>query len=80
VRYLEIGQSVAFIEEHGAGPTVVCLHTARQSGVQWRYVSRGLAARGYRVIVPDLPGHGRSEPAPSGPNTDLGTTHAGAVS
>ena len=72
MRYLEISRSLAFVEEHGAGPSVLCLHTAGQSGVQWRYVSRGLAARGYRVIVPDLPGHGRSEPAPSGPITDLG--------
>jgi pimeloyl-ACP methyl ester carboxylesterase len=40
--------------------------------VQWRHVSAGLAARGYCVVVPDLPGHGRSDPAPGGPVTDLG--------
>jgi pimeloyl-ACP methyl ester carboxylesterase len=70
--YIEIGGALAFVEQVGEGTPVLCLHTAGQSGVQWRHVSAGLAARGYRVIVPDLPGHGRSEPAPGGPVTDLG--------
>jgi pimeloyl-ACP methyl ester carboxylesterase len=72
MRYVEVGGALAFVEEHGAGTPVLCLHTAGQSGVQWRHVAPGLAAAGYRVIVPDLPGHGRSEPAPKGPVTDLG--------
>ncbi|NDK90315.1 alpha/beta hydrolase [Gordonia desulfuricans] len=81
-RYLEIGGSTGFVEIHlpaahgpaGAGlGTVLCIHTAGQSGVQWRHAARALAARGYRVIVPDLPGHGRSEPAVGGPVTDLVT-------
>jgi pimeloyl-ACP methyl ester carboxylesterase len=70
--YLEIDGSLAFVEQVGAGPPVVCLHTAGQSGVQWRHVLGGLTALGYRVVVPDLPGHGRSEPARSGPVRDLG--------
>jgi pimeloyl-ACP methyl ester carboxylesterase len=41
--------------------------------VQWRRTSAVLVAAGYRVIVPDLPGHGRSEPYPDGPVEDLGT-------
>jgi pimeloyl-ACP methyl ester carboxylesterase len=69
--YLTVGGGVAFVEQHGDGVSVLCLHTAGQSGVQWRHVSAGLAARGFRVVVPDLPGHGRSEPAPGGPVTDL---------
>ncbi|GAA4553827.1 alpha/beta hydrolase [Pseudonocardia xishanensis] len=72
MRYVEIGGAPAFVEDHGAGTPVLCLHTAGQSGVQWRHVAPALAARGYRVVVPDLPGHGRSEPAPGGPVTDLG--------
>ena len=51
---------------------MLCLHTAGQNGVQWRDTQSGLAALGYRVVVPDLPGHGRSEPAPGGPVRDLG--------
>ena len=70
--YLEVEGGLAYVEQAGSGPAVLCLHTAGQSGVQWRHTTTALAARGYRVIVPDLPGHGRSEPAPGGPVTDLG--------
>lgn len=70
--YRTIGGALAFVEEHGEGPPVLCLHTAGQNGVQWRHAGRALAARGWRVLIPDLPGHGRSEPAPSGPVRDLG--------
>ncbi|MFL6053963.1 MAG: alpha/beta fold hydrolase [Actinoallomurus sp.] len=70
--YLEVEGSLAYVEQAGAGPAVLCVHTAGQSGVQWRHTITALAACGYRVIVPDLPGHGRSEPALGGPVTDLG--------
>jgi pimeloyl-ACP methyl ester carboxylesterase len=69
--YLQVGGSLAFVEQCGAGMPVLCLHTAGQSGVQWRHVTGELAALGYRAVVPDLPGHGRSEPAVGGPVTDL---------
>lgn len=80
-RYLEIDSALAFVEivtpdtaaSADALPTVLCIHTAGQNGVQWRRTASDLAARGYRVIVPDLPGHGRSEPAPDGPVTSLVT-------
>lgn len=74
--YLDIGGCLSYVEQCGAGQPVLCLHTAGQSGVQWRHTGPALAALGYRVIVPDLPGHGRSEPAPGGPVTDLGTYSA----
>jgi pimeloyl-ACP methyl ester carboxylesterase len=70
--YREVEGSLAYVEQAGSGPAVLCVHTAGQSGAQWRHTISALAARGYRVIVPDLPGHGRSEPAPAGPVTDLG--------
>ncbi|GAB2963684.1 alpha/beta hydrolase [Amycolatopsis acidiphila] len=69
--YLDVGGTRSFVLEEGHGQPVLCLHTAGQSGVQWRDVQSELAALGYRVIVPDLPGHGRSEPAPAGPVRDL---------
>ncbi|TQC44722.1 alpha/beta hydrolase [Rhodococcus sp. WS4] len=79
-RYLEIDGALGFVEivtpdthTDTDMPTVLCLHTAGQSGVQWRHVASVLAARGYRVIVPDLPGHGRSEPAVDGPVTSIVT-------
>lgn len=77
-RYVTIDSAPAFVEivhpeENGnaPAPTVLCIHTAGQSGAQWRHVASRLAALGYRVIVPDLPGHGRSEPAVDGPVDDL---------
>lgn len=77
--YLDLDGALAFVEEWGEGPTVLCLHTAGQSGVQWRRAGRGLAERGWRVLIPDLPGHGRSEPAPGGPVRDLGEYGAWCV-
>ncbi|MGH3518974.1 MAG: alpha/beta fold hydrolase [Haloechinothrix sp.] len=71
-RYIEIDGALSYVEQAGAGTPVLCLHTAGQSGVQWRHTIGDLAARGYRVVVPDLPGHGRSEPARGGPVDDLG--------
>lgn len=70
--YLEIDGALAYVEQCGEGRPVLCLHTAGQSGIQWRHTTERLAAHGYRVIVPDLPGHGRSEPAVEGPVSDLG--------
>jgi len=71
--YVELHGALAFVEIVGSGPTVLLLHTAGQSGVQWRRTTPDLVAAGYRVVVPDLPGHGRSEPHPDGPVDDLGT-------
>jgi pimeloyl-ACP methyl ester carboxylesterase len=70
--YLEVAGTRSFVLEEGDGQPVLCLHTAGQNGVQWRDVQSDLAALGYRVVVPDLPGHGRSEPAAGGPVRDLG--------
>lgn len=78
-KYLQVDGTLGFVEivtpeKYTAAslPTVLCLHTAGQSGVQWRYVARALSEFGYRVIVPDLPGHGRSEPAAHAPIRSLG--------
>jgi pimeloyl-ACP methyl ester carboxylesterase len=69
--YLELDGRLAFVEVEGDGRPLLCVHTAGQSGVQYRNVSRGLAELGYQVIIVDLPGHGRSEPAANGPINDL---------
>lgn len=69
--YLEIEGSLAFIEDWGEGQPILCIHTAGQSGVQYRYAAKELAALGYRVIVPDLPGHGRTEPRRGGAVSSL---------
>lgn len=77
--YLNIEGSLAFVEDWGQGQPVFCIHTAGQSGVQYRYAAKELAALGYRVIVPDLPGHGRTEPSPGGAVTNLGDYAAWCV-
>ncbi|MGH7751645.1 MAG: alpha/beta fold hydrolase, partial [Gemmatimonadales bacterium] len=51
--------------EAGTGPTVVLVHGAGDYAGAWALVAPQLARR-YRVLIPDLPGHGESEPA-SGP-------------
>lgn len=70
--YLDIDGCHSFVLQEGQGVPVLLLHTAGQHGVQWRHVHGELASHGYRVVVPDLPGHGKSEPAPGGPVRDLG--------
>jgi len=70
-QYIEVDSRLAFVETAGDGYPLLCIHTAGQSGRQWRDVLLDLSGRGYRVIVPDLPGHGRSDNATGGPIADL---------
>lgn len=61
-RYVDVEGTRTYYETAGdpdATP-VVLVHTAGAEGRQWRYVAPELAAAGYRPIVPDLPGHGKS--------------------
>lgn len=48
----------------GQGPTVLLLHSAGASHRQWRGLIDLLALR-FRVIAPDLPGHGFTPPLPN---------------
>lgn len=48
------------VVEGGKGPPLVLLHGPSGSAVHWLRVIPGLA-RSYRVIAPDLPGHGESQ-------------------
>jgi pimeloyl-ACP methyl ester carboxylesterase len=66
--YLQIDGCTSFVETAGEGEPLFCIHSAGQSGLQWRNVLLEMPQMGYRVIVVDLPGHGRSDsfaPAPS---------------
>lgn len=49
--------------EAGAGPPVLLLHGASGGGANWFAVLAGLS-REHRVLAPDLPGFGLSDPAP----------------
>jgi pimeloyl-ACP methyl ester carboxylesterase len=48
----------------GAGPPLVLVHGLGGSGTNWAELAP-LLARERRLIVPDLPGHGGSEPLPA---------------
>ena len=48
--------------ELGEGTPLVLVHGLMTSGYSFRYVTHALAERGFRVLVPDLPGAGESEP------------------
>ena len=72
-RYLTLHGRLAFVETYGDGHPILCIHSAGQSGVQWRTVVGELAELGYKAVVVDLPGHGRSEMLDTGPVTDLET-------
>lgn len=46
--YLDLGQ----------GPVLVLVHGDGETARDWRWVAPGLAAAGFRVVAPSLPGHG----------------------
>jgi pimeloyl-ACP methyl ester carboxylesterase len=47
-------------------PVVLIVHGVLDHGGAWDMVAKTLAARGHRVVAPDLRGHGRSAHLPSG--------------
>jgi pimeloyl-ACP methyl ester carboxylesterase len=52
-------------EVTGDGPAVILLHGFPDSGRLWRHQVSALAGAGFKVIVPDLRGYGRSDKPPS---------------
>lgn len=62
--------------ETGAGPTIVMVHGSPGEGRAWTNVIKQLA-QGYRVLTPDLPGYGRSDPLL--PGTPHGTAAMAAA-
>lgn len=67
------GRSVNYLEA-GEGPVLLLVHGMAGSAENWREVVQPLA-RAHTVIVPDLPGHGDSEPG--GGDYSLGALAAG---
>lgn len=66
-RLLTYGEVVGRGDDGSAGPTIVLVHGWGLAHPSYTRAAQALAARGFRVIVPDLPGFGRS--------TDLPFTH-----
>jgi pimeloyl-ACP methyl ester carboxylesterase len=79
-RYAAVDGGRLYYETAGDHDTrpVVLVHTAGSDGRQWRYVAPALAERGYYVVVPDLPGHGKSYPT-DWESHDSIVQHAAAV-
>ncbi|AYJ85885.1 alpha/beta hydrolase [Sphingomonas paeninsulae] len=57
--------------EQGTGQPIILIHQAPWSSIQYRHAIPLLAAKGYRVIAPDLPGHGMSNPPSGDPSVEL---------
>jgi pimeloyl-ACP methyl ester carboxylesterase len=58
-----VGPQTVFVG--GSGPVLVLLHGVGDNAGTWFHVARSLAAS-YRLVIPDLAGHGESAP-PDGP-------------
>jgi pimeloyl-ACP methyl ester carboxylesterase len=61
-RYLVVEGHRIFFDETGSGErgAILCVHTAGMSSLEWRFFLPHFTGLGYRVVAPDLPGHGRS--------------------
>jgi pimeloyl-ACP methyl ester carboxylesterase len=53
---------------YGDGEPLLLVHGLMTSSYSWRYVLEPLGRR-YRLFIPDLPGCGKSDPAPTRPHT-----------
>ena len=61
-----VGDAVIRVRRGGEGPPVLLLHGHPRTGATWHRVAPQLVEAGYTVVVPDLPGYGRSlGPAPT---------------
>lgn len=59
-----------FIRDHGDGPALVLLHAFPCDGSMWDAQVEAAVADGWRVLVPDLPGFGRSPILDAEPSLD----------
>jgi 2-hydroxy-6-oxonona-2,4-dienedioate hydrolase len=67
---LAVGSGITRVVEAGAGDRMMmCIHGIGSHAGWWRRNIQQLAAQGYRVIAPDLPGHGFAAASPGWPLT-----------
>lgn len=71
---LDQGPRVTY-DDIGQGPAIVLVHGSPGMARNWETVARRLADR-YRVLAPNLPGYGGSDPRPAG---EPSTAHAVVV-
>src|SRR5689334_5456532 len=65
-RVLEVGGHNLFLRDTGAGPEVVLLHGLGDSSIGWQFIEPSLIQAGYRVLVWDALGAGRSDKPANG--------------
>ena len=59
-RFLRVAGVRARILDEGAGDAVLLVHGVGGWAEEWAHALPALVAAGYRVVAPDLPGHGQS--------------------
>ena len=57
-RFVEAGDLVWHVQDLGSGPVLLLLHGTGASTHSFRTLAPLLVEAGYRVVMPDLPGHG----------------------
>ncbi len=65
LRYIHSDGLRMRIADHGEGPLILMLHGWPESWYSWRHQIIALADAGYRVIAPDMPGYGKTDPLPA---------------
>lgn len=60
--YVNVEGTRIYYDECGAGPTMICIHTANACSIEYYRFLPEMAKRGIRAIALDLPGHGKSYP------------------
>jgi len=65
-RWVDVQERRVRYREAGEGPAVVLVHGLGVSADYWVRVAPRLAAAGFRVLAPDLPGFGRTPGSPDG--------------
>ena len=63
-QFLQINGLRICVASLGSGPAIVISHGWLDHAGSWMQVAQQLASAGFRVIVPDQRGHGRSEHVP----------------
>ena len=74
-RWIDLGGPVHYLDFGGPpdGPVIVCVHGLGGSAVNWSAIAPLLTSR-YRLIAPDLAGHGLTQSACRG--TDVASNRA----
>jgi len=70
-RYVTVDNTRIYFDECGEGIPLLCIHTAGACSLEYRHFMPIMAENGFRVVGPDLPGHGKSYPVGWGPIREM---------